>query len=104
MTQATELKAAFTAVQNAFQKGLEATGSEEAITSMNQGFDTIYNAIDADEDHLYAAQDTMSHLMTMHPNLAHAIPRILLWRLGGTCLHFLADEEIEAFSAQNELH
>ncbi len=102
MSQQDQTKAAFKGVQDTLQRGLEATGSADAINAMNQRFEAIYQAIDDGEDYIYLAQETISHLFTMHPNLSHVIPRGLLWRLGGSCMHHLTDAEIEQFSAEDE--
>ncbi|WP_421865269.1 PA2817 family protein [Motiliproteus sp.] len=96
-----------TQLQQLFQQSvqaLEATGSEEAVEIIEQRFEQIFQAIDQDQEYRHLAQDTISSLITMHPNLTPLIPRLLLWQLGGTCLHFLSDEEIEQFSQQDELH
>ncbi|MEH6473557.1 MAG: PA2817 family protein [Halopseudomonas sp.] len=85
-------------------QALEATGSEEATTIISDRFADIFEMIDNGEDYNHLAQDAVSNLITMHPNLSHIVPRLLLWQLGGTCLHFLSDEEINQFSAEHELH
>jgi hypothetical protein len=36
------------------------------------------------------------------PQLAPAFPRDLLWFLGGDCLHFLADDEIDGYQQLDE--
>jgi hypothetical protein len=42
-------------------------------------------------------------LFTTYPQLAPAIPRDLLWFLGGDCLHFMPDEEIALHQALDDL-
>jgi hypothetical protein len=44
----------------------------------------------------------LHRLMTAAPGLATMVPRDLLWYLGGECLHFMPDEEIERLSALDE--
>ena len=102
MTPREEISEAFRAVQSTLEKGLQATGSEDAIIAMQHRFDNIYEAIESGEDYVYLAQETIATFFTMHPNLTHVIPRELLWRLGGSCLHFLSDDEIEEFTRQEE--
>ncbi|MBN3562637.1 PA2817 family protein [Aliamphritea spongicola] len=102
MTPREEIAEAFRAVQNTLEKGLQATGSEDAIIAMQHRFENIYDAIEANEDYVYLAQETIANFFIMHPNLTHVIPRELLWRLGGSCLHFLTDDEIAEFTRQEE--
>lgn len=44
----------------------------------------------------------LHRLMTAAPGLAALVPRDLLWYLGGECLHFMPDDEIERFSDLDE--
>lgn len=83
---------------------LTATGSEQALEIIDERFEGILAALDSDQEYTYLAQDAISSLIAMHPNLTHLVPRELLWQLGGSCLHILSDEEIDQFSLQNELH
>lgn len=41
-------------------------------------------------------------MLTTAPQVAELFPRDLLWYLGGECLHFMPDEEIERYSALDE--
>lgn len=86
------------------QQALKATGSDEAAAIVDDRFNAIFEAADNGEEYTYLAQDTVSNLITMHPNLTTLIPRQLLWELGGTCLHFLSDEEMDQFSQGSEIH
>lgn len=45
----------------------------------------------------------LHRLMTAAPGLATLVPRDLLWYLGGECLHFMPDEEIERLSDLDEM-
>ena len=47
--------------------------------------------------------ELMSRLFTTYPEFAPAVPRDLLWFLGGECLHFMPDEEIAQHQALDEL-
>lgn len=96
-----------TQLQQLYQQSVQAltaTGSEEAVDIIEQRFEQIFQAIEQQQEFTHLAQDAVSSLITMHPNLTGLIPRSLLWQLGGTCLHFLSDEEIEQFSQEQELH
>jgi hypothetical protein len=37
-----------------------------------------------------------------YPQIAHLVPRDLLWYFGGDCLHFMPDEEIDLYTALEE--
>ena len=66
----------------------------------------LAQVIDLLKEHSDAAylqgQDLLSRIFTHHPQLSPVIERELLWFFGGDCLHFLTDEEIDAFQEQNE--
>lgn len=104
MSHNQQIHAALQTLQTNVQQALTATGSEEAVTVINDRFTLIFDAIDSGEEYTHLAQDAISNLITMHPNLTQLIPRELLWQLGGSCLHFLSDAEIDQFSAENALH
>lgn len=54
------------------------------------------------ESSLYLGQDLISQIFHRYPQIAHLVPRDLLWFFGGDCLHFMPDEEIEMFQALDE--
>ena len=45
----------------------------------------------------------VSRLFTTYPDFAPGFPRELLWFLGGECLHYMPDEEIEAYQQLDEM-
>jgi hypothetical protein len=45
----------------------------------------------------------VTRLFTTYPDFAPAFPRELLWFLGGECLHFMPDDEIELHRQLDEL-
>ena len=45
----------------------------------------------------------VSRLFVTYPDFAPTFPRDLLWFLGGECLHFMPDEEIEQHQALADL-
>jgi hypothetical protein len=56
------------------------------------------------EGDLYGeGQSLVARLFTTYPDFAPTFPRELLWFLGGDCLHFMADEEIELHQQLEEL-
>ncbi|MCY0966691.1 hypothetical protein [Parathalassolituus penaei] len=46
----------------------------------------------------------LASLMMFNPQLAPAVDRELLWILGGDCLHYLTDDEVNQFQQQDDLH
>lgn len=46
--------------------------------------------------------ELVARFFTVAPHLAPTFPRDLLWYLGGECLHFMPDEEIEALTIMDE--
>jgi len=44
----------------------------------------------------------LGRLLTTAPQIIELLPRDLLWYLGGDCLHFMPDEEIERYTRLDE--
>ena len=65
---------------------------EELITQLGAG----------DQDALYSGQEIICQVISRYPQVAHLIPRDLLWYFGGDCLHFMPDEEIAQYQLLDE--
>ena len=50
----------------------------------------------------YLGQDLISQVFHRYPQIAHLVPRDLLWFFGGDCLHFMPDEELDLYQALEE--
>ncbi|MBD8685307.1 PA2817 family protein [Pseudomonas sp. CFBP 13719] len=50
----------------------------------------------------YLGQDIMCQVITRYPQIAHLVPRDLLWFFAGDCLHYMPDEEIALYQALEE--
>lgn len=50
----------------------------------------------------YLGQDLIGQIFHRYPQIAHLVPRDLLWFFGGDCLHFMPDEEIQLFQQLDE--
>ena len=50
----------------------------------------------------YLGQDLISQVFHRYPQIAHLVPRDLLWFFCGDCLHFMPDEEIALYQALDE--
>lgn len=57
---------------------------------------------DAPDSSLYLGQDLISQIFQRYPQIAHLIPRDLLWFFGGDCLHYMPDEEIAMYQLLDE--
>ncbi|HKM26865.1 MAG TPA: PA2817 family protein [Thiopseudomonas sp.] len=60
-------------------------------------FDEMVLDLRESTEDLYVGQDIMSQVFQRYPQIAHLVPRDLLWFFGGDCLHFMPDEEIEKY-------
>lgn len=65
---------------------------EELITQLEAG----------DQDALYSGQEILCQIISRYPQVAHMIPRDLLWYFGGDCLHYMPDEEIAQYQLLDE--
>ena len=50
----------------------------------------------------YLGQDLLSQIFMRYPQIAHLVPRDLLWFFGGDCLHFMPEEELSRYQALEE--
>ena len=67
-------------------------------------FDELMQLLqDNAEDSQYLGQEIISQIFFRYPQVAHLIPRELLWFFGGDCLHFMPDEEIDLFQQLEDL-
>jgi len=83
-------------------KGIaQAIVDDEGGHAISQGFDAVFDALNGDMDYGLAAETLLTNMITYYPNLTPAIPRELLWSIGGSCLHFMEDDEIDRFSEQD---
>ena len=77
----------------------EHLSAEDSLRQLAEAFGEL---ADSGAD-LYGEGATLtSRLFTTYPDFAPTYPRELLWFLGGECLHFMPDEEIELFQQLEE--
>lgn len=85
------------------QSVLLAQVPEESSVLFLERFDELVTQLEAgDQDALYNGQDIMCQIISRYPQIAHMIPRDLLWYFGGDCLHFMPDEEIAQYQLLDE--
>ena len=66
-------------------------------------FDELMSELPRDpEGSQYLGQDLISQVFHRYPQIAHLVPRDLLWFFGGDCLHFMPDEEIDLYQRLDE--
>jgi len=51
----------------------------------------------------YLGQDLICQVIQRYPQIAHLVPRDLLWFFAGDCLHFMPDEELDMYQQLEEL-
>ncbi|GAC1033472.1 PA2817 family protein [Pseudomonas sp. No.21] len=87
---------------------LVALGEAEQVPEENHAlfverFDELMSELPRDpEASLYLGQDLIAQVFHRYPQIAHLVPRDLLWFFGGDCLHFMPDEEIALFQRLDE--
>ena len=86
-------------IKQLYQAAKQAIPDDESGRSLNDQFQATLAALDTDNDYIFPAETLLTNLITFYPNLTPAIPRELLWAVGGSCMHFLSDEEIEHYSS-----
>lgn len=77
--------------------------SDDTHALFLERYDELLDALPDDtEGNLYLGQDLISQIFHRYPQIAHLVPRDLLWFFGGDCLHFMPDEEIELYQQLDE--
>lgn len=76
---------------------------EESHTLFLERFDELRALLPIDPiESQYLGQDLMSQVILRYPQIAHLVPRDLLWFFGGDCLHFMPDEELDLYQSLEE--
>jgi len=82
------------------EKRLEHLPEGDSLRELGARFKSLAGG----EGDLYAdAPALISRLFTTYPDFAPAFPRDLLWFFGGECLHYMPDEEINAYQKLDEM-
>lgn len=96
------------ALLNHLRMILGALGEAEQVPEDNHGlflerFDELMSELPRDpEGAQYLGQDLISQVFHRYPQIAHLVPRDLLWFFGGDCLHFMPDEELQMYQQLDE--
>ncbi|WP_323168278.1 PA2817 family protein [Pseudomonas atacamensis] len=76
---------------------------EESHALFLERFDELLASLPIDLiESQYLGQDILTQVISRYPQIAHLIPRDLLWFFAGDCLHYLSDEEIDLYQALEE--
>ena len=76
---------------------------EESHALFLERFDDMRAALPVDPiESQYLGQDIMCQVIERYPQIAHLVPRDLLWFFGGACFNFLSDEELDMYQALEE--
>ncbi|RRW66634.1 dehydrogenase [Pseudomonas fluorescens] len=76
---------------------------EESHALFLERFDELLASLPIDPiESQYLGQDILTQVISRYPQIAHLIPRDLLWFFAGDCLHYLSDEEIELYQILEE--
>ena len=76
---------------------------EESHSLFLERFDELRALLPIDPiESQYLGQDLISQVILRYPQIAHLVPRDLLWFFGGDCLHFMPDEELDLYQDLEE--
>ncbi len=88
---------------------LVALGEAEQVPQESHGlflerFDEMLTLLPQDPlESQYLGQDLLCQVVQRYPQIAHLVPRDLLWFFGGDCLHYMPDEELALYQQLEEL-
>lgn len=76
---------------------------EESHALFLERFDELRAELPVDPlESQYKGQDLICQVIQRYPQIAHLVPRDLLWFFGGDCLHFMPDGELDMYQALEE--
>ncbi|BBR53088.1 MULTISPECIES: PA2817 family protein [Pseudomonas] len=77
---------------------------EESHALFLERFDELLTLLPQDPlESQYLGQDLICQVIQRYPQIAHLVPRDLLWFFGGDCLHFMPDEELAVYQQLEDL-
>lgn len=75
---------------------------EESHALFLERFDDLMQQLPVDPESTYLGQDLICQVIQRYPQIAHLIPRDLLWFFGGDCLHYMPEEELAMYQELEE--
>lgn len=76
--------------------------SDESHALFMERFDDLLKSLPHIPEDRHLGQDMICQVFHRYPQVAHLVPRDLLWFFGGDCLHFMPDEEIALYQELDE--
>jgi len=76
--------------------------SDESHALFMERFDELLVSLADHPEERHLGQDLICQVFQRYPQIAHLVPRDLLWFFGGDCLHFMPDEEISLYQELDE--
>lgn len=77
---------------------------EESHALFLERFDELLTLLpQAPLESQYLGQDLICQVIQRYPQIAHLVPRDLLWFFAGDCLHFMPDDELDLYQRLEEL-
>ncbi|MFC0710180.1 PA2817 family protein [Azorhizophilus paspali] len=76
--------------------------SDESHALFMERFDELLMSLPKIPEDRHLGQDMICQVFHRYPQIAHLVPRDLLWFFGGDCLHFMPDEEIALYQELDE--
>lgn len=85
---------------------LQTLAEEDVVPEEYLGFieryDELIEQLQQGEGERYLGQELISQVFQRYPQIAHQVPRDLLWFFGGECLHYMPDAEIAGYQLLEE--
>ena len=76
---------------------------DESHALFLERFDELLTLLPQDPlESQYLGQDLLCQVIQRYPQIAHLVPRDLLWFFGGDCLHFMHDDELDLYQTLEE--
>ncbi|SEI52521.1 hypothetical protein SAMN04244572_00697 [Azotobacter beijerinckii] len=76
--------------------------ADESHALFMERFDELLAALADRPENSHLGQELICQVFQRYPQIAHLVPRDLLWFFGGDCLHFMPDEEIALYQELDE--
>lgn len=75
---------------------------DDSHTQFVQRLDELIMALPDIPEDRHLGQDMICQVFHRYPQIAHQVPRDLLWFFGGDCLHYMPDDEISIYQQLDE--
>jgi len=82
-----------------FLKRTDALDEEDSLRELAVAFSRLTSGA---SDLYSEGRNLVSRLFTTYPDFSPTFPRELLWFLGGDCLHYMPDDEIQLYQHLEE--